>query len=167
MPRAFCAKRAGVSNGAVSNLVVYGNHSATQFPDYDNALIDGRPAEEVVYDPAWLQGDFLESVKRRGAAIIEARGLSSAATAANAVIDSVHSIVLPTPAGQAVSLAVVSHGEYGVPEGLQFGFPVRSDASSWQVVADYRHSQFATGQIQATIDELVGERAEVSELLGG
>ena len=144
--QSILAKRAGVANGAVRNLVVYGNHSSSQFPDYENTTIDGRPVLEVVSELSWLQGDFLETVKKRGAAVIEARGLSSAASAANAVIDSVHSIVRATPPGEAVSLAVVSRGEYGVPEGLQFGFPVRSDGHSWEIVADYHHSPFATGR---------------------
>ena len=93
-------------------------------------------------------------MKKRGAAIIEARGLSSAASAANAVIDSVASIVRPTPPGECVSLAVVSRGEYGVPEGLQFGFPVRSDGTGWEVVTDQQHGEFATERIRATTDEL-------------
>ena len=164
--QSMLAKRAGVSNGEVTNLVVYGNHSSSQFPDYENAQIGRRPAVEVIGDRSWLEGEFLELVKKRGAAVIEARGLSSAASAANAVIDSVVSIVRPTPPGQCVSLAVVSHGEYGVPDGLQFGFPVRSDGTSWEVVADQEHGEFATNQIRATAEELVGERAEVLELLG-
>ncbi|MGD0945323.1 MAG: malate dehydrogenase [Acidimicrobiales bacterium] len=164
--QSLLAKRAGVSNGQVTNLVVYGNHSSTQFPDYENARIGGRPAVDVIGDRVWLEGEFLETAKQRGSAVIEARGLSSAASAANAVIESVVSIVRPTPPGEMVSLAVVSRGEYGVPEGLQFGFPVRTDGTSWEVVADQRHGDFATRQIRATTDELAGERDEVSELLG-
>ncbi len=164
--QSLLAKRAGVSNGQVTNLVVYGNHSSTQFPDYENARIGGRPAVDVIGDRAWLEGEFLETAKKRGSAVIEARGLSSAASAANAVIESVVSIVRPTPPGEMVSLAVVSRGEYGVPEGLQFGFPVRTDGTSWEVVTDQRHGDFATRQIRVTTDELAGERDEVSELLG-
>ena len=164
--QSLLAKRAGVSNGEVRNLVVYGNHSSSQFPDFENTLIKSRPATEVIGDRAWLEGEYLESVKKRGAAVIEARGLSSAASAANAIIDSVVSIVRPTPPGEVVSLAVVSRGEYGVPEGLQFGFPVRTDGCSWEVVSDFPHGEFAQSQIQATVDELVGEQAEVSELIG-
>jgi malate dehydrogenase len=99
--------------------------------------------------------------------VIEARGLSSAASAANAVVDSVVSIVRPTTPGQWVSLGVISRGDYGVPEGLQFGFPVRTDGSSWEVVSGLQHGSFASEQIKATTDELVGERDEVAELLGG
>jgi malate dehydrogenase len=164
--QSLLARRAEVSNGEVTNLVVYGNHSSSQFPDYENALIGGRPVVEVIDDRAWLEGEFLQTVKKRGAAIIEARGLSSAASAANAVIDSVASIVRPSAPGECVSLAVVSHGEYGVPDGLQFGFPVRTDGTSWEIVSGLAHSGFATQQIRATTEELEGERSEVSELLG-
>jgi len=160
------AKKAGVSNAQVTNLAVWGNHSPTQFPDYENALVSGRPAGEVIGDQSWLEGEFLQTVKKRGAAVIEARGLSSAASAANAVVDSVVSIVRPTPPGQWVSLGVISRGDYGVPEGLQFGFPVRTDGSSWEVVSGLQHGSFAAEQIKATTDELVGERDEVAELLG-
>ena len=118
---------------------MWGNHSSTQFPDYENALIGGRPAVDVIPDRAWLEGEFLTTVQKRGAAIIEARGLSSAASAANAAIDSVVSILRPTAPGEWASLAVVSHGEYGVPDGLQFGFPVRSDGTGWEIVADQQH----------------------------
>ncbi|MGO9333396.1 MAG: malate dehydrogenase [Acidimicrobiales bacterium] len=165
--QSLLAKRARVSNEQVTNLAVYGNHSSTQFPDYENALIGGRPAVEVIQDQVWLEGEFLETAKRRGTAIIEARGLSSAASAANAVIDSVVSILRPTPPGGFVSVAVVSQGEYGVPVGLQFGFPVRSDGTSLEVVTGQRHSEFATERIRATIAELLEERAEVAGLLGG
>lgn len=164
--QSILAKRAGVSNGQVTNLAVWGNHSSTQFPDYENALIDGRSALEAIGDQAWLEGEFLDTVKRRGAAVIEARGLSSAASAANAVIDSVASMVRPTSPGSFASLGVVSRGEYGVPEGIQFGFPVRTDGSTWEVVPGLRHGEFAEGQIRATTEELLGERHDVAELLG-
>jgi malate dehydrogenase len=165
--QSLLARRAGVSNAQVTNVAVYGNHSSTQFPDYENARIGGRPAVDVIPDRSWLEGEFLTTVQQRGAAVIQARGLSSAASAANAAIDSVVSILRPTPQGDWVSLAVVSHGEYGVPEGLQFGFPVRSDGTSWEVVADQQHGEFALGRIRATAAELLEERAEVADLLGG
>ncbi len=165
--QSLLARRAQVFNGQVTNMVVYGNHSLTQFPDYENTRILGRPAVDVIGDSEWLQGEFLQTVKKRGAAILEARGMSSAASASHAIVDSVASIVRPTPPGECVSLAVVSRGEYGVPEGLQFGFPVRSDGRGWEVAADQPHSDFATGQIRATIAELLEERAEVEGLLGG
>jgi len=164
--QSLLARRAGVPNAHVTNVAVYGNHSSTQFPDYENARISGRPAVDVIPDRAWLEGEFLTTVQKRGAAIIDARGSSSAASAANAAIDSIASILRPTPPGHWVSLAVVSRGEYGVPEGLQFGFPVRSDGTSWQVVEGQEHGEFATERIHATTAELLEERADVTELLG-
>jgi malate dehydrogenase len=163
--QSLLAKRAGVPSAGVTNLAVYGNHSSTQFPDYENALISGRPALEVIGDRAWLEGEFLETAKRRGTAIIEARGLSSAASAASAVIDSVVSIVRATPQDTWASVGVVSKGEYAVPAGLQFGFPVRSDGTTLEVVTDQRHGEFATEKIRLTTEELLEERAEVAGLL--
>jgi malate dehydrogenase len=161
------AHKAGVPVDQVTNLAIWGNHSATQFPDYSNALIGGKPATEVIEDTAWLQGDFLTTVQKRGAAIIEARGLSSAASAANAAIDSVVSIRTATPGDDFTSLAVVSKGEYGVPEGLQFGFPVRSNgAGDWTVVEGLSHDAFGSDRIRITTEELLAERADVADLLG-
>jgi malate dehydrogenase len=160
------AKQAGVPVSSVTNLAIWGNHSATQFPDFANARIDGKPVTEVITDTSWLQGDFISTVQKRGAAIIEARGLSSAASAANAVIDSVVSITTPTPADDFTSLAVISKGEYGVPEGLQFGFPVRSDGNGgWAVVEGLEHGEFATDRIRVTTEELEAERSDVAALL--
>jgi malate dehydrogenase len=164
--KAQLAHRAGVPVAAVSNVAIWGNHSATQFPDYAHALIDGKPAAEVVDDTAWLQGEFLTTVQKRGAAIIDARGLSSAASAANAAIDSVVSIRTGTPGDDFTSLAVVSNGEYGIPEGLQFGFPVRTNGSGeWTVVEGLSHDEFATDRIRITTEELEAERADVADLL--
>jgi malate dehydrogenase len=160
------AQKAAVGVAAVTNVAIWGNHSSTQFPDFENARIGGRPASEVI-DEEWLRGEFITTVQQRGAQIIDARGASSAASAANAVIDSVRSIVTPTPAGACASLAVVSHGEYGTPEGLVFGFPVRTDGSSWQIVAGLDHSAFALERIKVTTDELESERAAVADLLLG
>jgi malate dehydrogenase len=160
------ARRAGVPVGEVRRVAVFGNHSTTQFPDFANATIGGRPAPEVIGDLEWLRGDFLTLVQRRGAQVIEARGASSAASAANAVIDSVVSIRTPTPPGDCAALAVVSRGEYGVPEGLQFGFPVRSAGTSWEVDEGFVHDDFARQRLRVTIDELESERAEVAHLLG-
>ena len=160
------AKKAGVAVSAVTNMAIWGNHSSTQFPDFENAKIGGRPAEEVVSDRAWLEGDFISTVQKRGAAIIEARGASSAASAANAAIDSVRSSRLQTPDGDWTSLAVVSRGEYGVPEGLQFGFPVRADGEGgWSVVEGLDHSEFAKERIRLTTDELLEEKNDVSSLI--
>jgi malate dehydrogenase len=160
------AVKAGAPVASVTNVAIWGNHSATQFPDYSNALIGGKPAVETIDDTAWLQGDFLATVQKRGAAIIDARGLSSAASAANAAIDSVVSIHAGTPGDEFTSLAVVSRGEYGIPEGLQFGFPVRTDGSAgWTVVEGLSHDDFATDRIRVTTEELEAERAEVASLL--
>jgi malate dehydrogenase len=120
-----------------------------------------------VIDEAWLHGDFITTVQQRGAQIIEARGASSAASAANAVVDSVRSIITPTGPGDCVSLAVVSHGEYGTPDGLVFGFPVHSDGLGWQVASGFRHSEFAAERIRLTTEELESERAAVADLLLG
>jgi malate dehydrogenase len=160
------AVKAGAPVASVTNVAIWGNHSATQFPDYSNALIGGKPAVETIDDTDWLQGDFLATVQKRGAAIIDARGLSSAASAANAAIDSVVSIDAGTPGDEFTSLAVVSRGEYGIPEGLQFGFPVRTDGSAgWTVVEGLSHDDFATDRIRVTTEELEAERAEVASLL--
>jgi malate dehydrogenase len=160
------ARRAGVPVSSVSNLAIWGNHSTTQFPDFANARIGGRPVPDVIKDDAWLKGEFIATVQQRGAAVIEARGASSAASAANAVIDSVNSIRTPTPSGQFHSLAVASSGQYGVPEGLQFGYPVRSDGSGWEVVEGLRHDDFARERLQVTTEELLSEREAVRDLLG-
>jgi len=159
------AKRAGVEVASVTNLAIWGNHSSTQFPDFSNARIDGVAAPEVIADSAWLTGEFIEMVQKRGAAIIEARGLSSAASAANAAIDSMVSVLNPTPAGDWTSLAVCSKGEYGVPEGLQFGYPIRSTGTSWEVVEGLSHDEFAKDRIRITTEELRGEQADVMEIL--
>jgi len=158
------AQKAGVHNRMVTNMTIWGNHSATQFPDFAHARIDGRPAPEVITDTAWLQGPFIETVQKRGAAVIEKRGQSSAASAAHAAIDSVNSVHFATPGDDWHSLAVCSNGEYGVPEGLQFGFPVRSDGSSTAVVEGLEHDEFARGKIAATTQELLDERDEVRTL---
>src|SRR5262245_23446092 len=158
------ARRANVPVELVTNLAIWGNHSATQFPDYANARVDGVPVPEVVKDDGWLQGEFLETVQKRGARVIEARGASSAASAANAAIDAVNSVWRPTAAGHFHSLAVASNGEYGAPEGLQFGFPVRSSGDAWSVVEGLEHDDFAQDRIRITTEELVAERDEVTSL---
>ena len=160
------AAKAGVPVTSVTNVTIWGNHSSTQYPDFANARIGGRPAPEVIDDREWLEGTFITTVQKRGAAIIEARGSSSAASAANAAIDSVRSVVEPTPEGDWTSLAVVSRGEYGIPEGLQFGFPVRSDGSGWSVVEGLSHDELAQQRIAATTQELLEEKDDVAELLG-
>jgi malate dehydrogenase len=158
------ARKAGVPVRHVTNLAIWGNHSATQYPDFANAKIDGTPVPEVITDRAWLQGPFIETVQKRGAAVIEKRGASSAASAAHAAIDSVNSVWRPTSEGDWHSLAVVSSGEYGTPEGLQYGFPVRSSGSSWEVVDGLTHDDFAKEKLATTTAELVEERDEVRNL---
>jgi malate dehydrogenase len=161
------AKRARVPVTSVTRLAIWGNHSPTQFPDFENARIDGRPVTDVIGDEGWLKGEFIKGVQQRGAKVIEARGASSAASAANAAIDSVRSLLVATPDGDCASLAAVSHGEYGTPEGLVFGFPVASDGTGWHVVEGLAHSDFAKQRITATTEELVSERAAVRDLLLG
>jgi malate dehydrogenase len=158
------AQKAGVAVGDVTNVAIWGNHSATQFPDFAHARIAGKSATDVISDRAWLESTFIETVQKRGAAVIEARGLSSAASAANAAVDSVNSIWRPTPEGDWTSLAVVSRGEYGAPEGLQFGFPVRTDGTTWSVTEGIEHDEFAQGKIKLTTDELLSERDEIASL---
>jgi malate dehydrogenase len=159
------AKKAKVPVKVVSNMAIWGNHSATQYPDARNARIAGMGVFDVISDRGWLKKEFIKEVQTRGAKVIEARGLSSAASAANAVIDSVNSIRNPTPWGDWHSLAVVSHGEYGVPEWLQFGFPVRSDGTSWEVVPGLEHDDDAKERIRITTEELIQERDLVKELV--
>ena len=163
--RTQLAKKAKAPVAAVTNLAIWGNHSTTQYPDARNARIAQLPVFDVIDDHGWLRGKFIEVVQKRGAAVIEARGASSAASAANAVIDSVISIRTATPWGDWHSLAVVSHGEYNVPEGLQFGFPVRSDGERWEVVPDLKHDDDAWDRIKKTTEELLQEQELVKGLV--
>jgi malate dehydrogenase len=159
------AHKAGVPVSEVTNLAIWGNHSATQFPDFANAKIAGKPVPEVVTDTQWLQGEFISTVQKRGAAIIEARGLSSAASAASAVVDTVRSLRSGTSSGDWFSVAVASQGQYGAPEGLQFGFPVRADGQgAWSVVEGLSHDEFATERVRLTTEELEAERNDVRGL---
>ena len=159
------AKKAGVEVTNVSNVAIWGNHSATQYPDFENARIKGQPVRQLVTDHAWLEGEFISSVQQRGAAIIKARGASSAASAANAVVDTVRSILEPTPAGDWHSVCLCSDGSYGVEPGLISSFPVRSDGQKLAVVAGLTVSRFSQAKIDATINELREEKSMVSELL--
>ena len=159
------AKKAGIAVKGVKNLAIWGNHSSTQFPDFANATLDGRPTLEAIADHEWLRGDFISTVQKRGAAIIEARGASSAASAANAAIDTVMSLLQPTAADDCASIGVTSHGEYGVPEGLTFGFPVTADGQGgWKVKEGFATDEFAQERIKVTTDELLAERDEVKKL---
>jgi malate dehydrogenase len=159
------ATKAGAPVAEVKNLAIWGNHSATQFPDFANATIGGNAVPSVISDSAWLEGTFIETVQKRGAAIIEARGASSAASAANAAIDTVVSLRTATPSDDATSVAVSSNGEYGVPEGLVFGYPVMADGKgNWKVAEGVSHNEFAQARIQTTLNELIEERDAVKEL---
>jgi malate dehydrogenase len=162
--KALLAKRAGVPVGLVRNMAVWGNHSSTQFPDFEHATIDGKLAPEVL-PRDWLERKFITTIQQRGATVIEARGASSAGSAANAIVDTVRSVIEPTAADDWHSVAVVSHGEYGVPEGLVFGYPVRSDGSSLLVVEGIDHGPFANERIRITTEELIEEREAVAHLL--
>jgi len=163
--KAQLAQKAGVPVASVGHVAIWGNHSATQFPDFANATIDGKPVPEVITDSEWLQGDFISTVQKRGAAIIEARGLSSAASAAAAAIDTVVSLRNKTAPGDCTSVAVASSGQYGVPEGLQFGYPIIADGEGgWSVAEGLSHDEFAQGRIATTTEELLGERSDVQGL---
>jgi malate dehydrogenase len=163
--KAQLAAKAGVQVAEVTNLAIWGNHSATQYPDFTNARIGGKRATDVISDHEWLRGDFLATVQKRGAAIIDARGSSSAASAASAAIDTVVSLRTETPKDEWFSVAVASTGQYGAPEGLQFGFPVASDTNcGWSVVEGLAHDDFAQDRIKVTTDELLAERNDVKEL---
>ena len=160
------AKRAGRPVKDVKNVAIWGNHSATMYADAGNATIRKKPAYGVIKDDAWLQGEFLTTIQQRGAAIIKARGQSSAASAANAAVDSVVSVRNPTAADDCASLAVISRGEYGIPEGLQFGFPVVSDGDGgWSVKEGFELDAFARDKIRITTEELQAEKADVADLI--
>ncbi len=160
------ARKAGVHVSQVSRLAIWGNHSSTMYPDYFNARIAGKPVTEVIGEEAWFAGTFIPTVQQRGAAIIKARGLSSAASAANAAIDTVRSLVTPTPAGDWNSVAVCSDGAYGIERGLIYSYPIRSDGRAWSIVPDLPVGEFSRSKIVATEDELKEEKSLVAELLG-
>ncbi len=160
------AEKAGVHANSVSNLCIWGNHSATQYPDFVRAHIDGKKVVEVIDDREWLEGDFISTVQQRGAAIISARGASSAASAANAAIDTVRSLVNPTPDGDWTSVAVCSEGHYGIDKGLIASMPIRSDGQgNWSVVEGLEIDDFSQRKIDASIAELREERDAVSDLI--
>ncbi len=161
------AAKAGVHCSTVTNLAIWGNHSATQYPDYTNAKIDGKPVTSVISDTEWLQGEFISTVQQRGAAIIAARGASSAASAANGVVDTVRSLTTPTPEGDWTSVAVCSDGSYGIDAGLIASMPIRVDADGrWDVVPGVQLDAFSREKVDLSIAELREEREAVSDLLG-
>ncbi|HET8569930.1 MAG TPA: malate dehydrogenase [Candidatus Limnocylindria bacterium] len=163
--RAQVANKAGARVADVKKLVIWGNHSATLYPDFTNAVVGGRKVTSAV-DRAWLEGDFLRTVQQRGAAIIAARGASSAFSAAQALIDHVRALLSPTPADDWTSVAVASDGSYGVPEGLISSFPVRSKGDgSYEIVQGIELDEYARGKLRATVAELEKEREVVKDLL--
>jgi len=163
--RAQLAHKAGVSIGSVTNMTIWGNHSSTQYPDFYNARIDNRPANEVIADEKWLKEEFIATVQQRGAAVIKARGLSSAGSAANAVVDAVCSLTNDTPANDWHSVAVCSDGSYDVEEGLISSFPVRVCGGKWEIVQGIPINDFSRAKIHASVAELKEEKSLVSELI--
>jgi malate dehydrogenase len=164
--RSQLAARAGVPVSEVRDLAIWGNHSSTQFPDAWHATIGGRPAPEVVADDAWLEGEFIANVQQRGAEIIKARGQSSAASAANAVIDTVRNVARPTGEQFSAAIPAPATSGYDVPEGLVFGYPLRAvGAGEVEIVQGIEHGGFAREKIAATTAELLEERAAVEDLL--
>ena len=163
--RSQLARKAGVDVTEVTNMAIWGNHSATQYPDFYNARIRGQAATQTIRDENWLKGEFIGSVQQRGAAIIKARGASSAASAANAVVDTVRSILEPTPAGDWHSVCLCSDGSYGVQPGLISSFPVRSDGRRLEIVQGVPINEFSRAKIDASIKELQEEKALVADLM--
>jgi malate dehydrogenase len=165
--RTALARKAGVANADVTRVTIWGNHSNTQYPDFTNAKIKARPATEVITDRAWLENTFVPQCQNRGAAVIKARGSSSALSAANGAIDHLKSLRAPTPANDWVSACLVSKGEYGVPAGLVFSYPVRSDGKgNLSVVQGVQLDAYGQQKFQATLKELQEEREAVKGMLG-
>jgi malate dehydrogenase len=162
--KAQVAAKTGAPVADVSRMTIWGNHSATQYPDVFHARVGGRNAAEVIGDQAWIENEFIPTVQQRGAAIIEARGSSSAASAANAAVDHIHDWMLGTPADDWVSMAVCSDGSYGVTEGLISGFPVTTTDGTYEIVTGLEIDAFSRGRIDASVAELVEERDAVGEL---
>ena len=159
------AQKAGVDVTAVSNMTIWGNHSATQYPDFYSAKINGKSAAEVIDNEAWLKEEFIPTVQKRGAAIIAARGASSAASAANAVVDSIRKLTTPTPAGDSFSMCICSDGSYGTTEGLITSLPVRSDGKKIEVVKNIEINEFSREKIDISVKELETEHDAVKNLL--
>jgi malate dehydrogenase len=158
------AAKTGAAVTDVSQMTIWGNHSATQYPDLFNALVNGKSAAELIDDQSWLESTFLPTVQQRGAAIIEARGASSAASAANATVDHMRDWVLGTPDDDWVSMSVPSDGSYGVPEGLISSFPCRTSGRSYEIVQGLEINDFSRGKIDASVAELSDERDAVTKL---
>src|SRR6266705_2652352 len=164
--KAQLAHKAGVEVTAVTNMTIWGNHSATQYPDFYNAKIDNRSADQVIGDEQWLKEAFISAVQQRGAAVIKARGLSSAGSAANAILDTVRFLISETPRDDWHSVAVCSDGSYDVAEGLISSFPVRVRGDKWEIVQKLPINEFSRDKIDKSVAELKEEKSMVSELLG-
>ncbi len=162
--RAQLAAKARRPVADVTNVTIWGNHSATQYADAFNARICGKPADQWIADDAWIAFDFLPTVAKRGAAVIAARGRSSAASAANATLDHVRDWLLGTPGGEWTSMAVVSDGSYGVPAGLVSSFPVRCHSGEWEIVQGLPLNAFARSRVNVSVDELKAEAEEVRSM---
>lgn len=158
------ANKAGVDVNAVTQMTIWGNHSSTQYPDFNNAKINGKPTPEVITDLNWLEHGFIESVQKRGAEVIKARGASSAASAANAALMSVYHLTHDTEQGESFSVARCSQGEYGIDEGLIFSFPCRTEGGKLKVITGLEQNDFGKEKIQITLDELRKERDAVKDL---
>ena len=158
------ARKTGAEVTDVKKMTIWGNHSATQYPDVFHAEVGGKNAAEVVNDQAWIENDFIPTVAKRGAAIIDARGASSAASAASATTDAAREWLLGTPVGDWVSMAVISDGSYGVPEGLISSFPVTTKDGNWKIVQGLKIDEFSRGRIDKSTAELADERSAVTEL---
>lgn len=163
--RAQLAHKAGVEITRVTNMTIWGNHSSTQYPDFYNAKIDNRRANEVITDEKWLQGEFISTVQQRGAAIIKARGLSSAASAANAVVDTVRFLTNDTPANDWHSVALCSDGSYNVEKDLISSFPVRVRGSKFEIIQKLPINEFSRDKIDRSVAELKEEKSMVSDLI--
>jgi malate dehydrogenase len=159
------AQKTGKPVTSVKKIAIWGNHSATQYPDIFNAEVDGQNAAKLVNDQAWIESTFIPTVQKRGAAIIDARGLSSAASAANAAIDHVRDWFHGTSSGDWVSMGIPSDGSYDIPEGIMFGYPVTCAGGTYKIVQGLEHNDFAKGKIAATLKELQEERAAIAHLL--
>ncbi|MDQ8203365.1 malate dehydrogenase [Pelagicoccus sp. SDUM812003] len=159
------AIKAGVDTTEVKNLAIWGNHSSTMYPNYFDATIGGKAATDVITDEAWYKDSFIPTVQQRGAAIIKARGLSSAASAANAAIDTVRNIITPTAADDSFSVAICSDGQYGIEKGLMFSYPIKSDGQKLSVVDGIELNDFSKEKVAATENELKEEKTMVSDLL--
>jgi len=164
--RAQLAHKAGVEITHVTNMTIWGNHSATQYPDFYNAKINNRPANEVIGDEKWLKEEFISSVQQRGAAVIKARGLSSAGSAANAIVDTVRFLTSDTPRDDWHSVAVCSDGSYGVEKDLISSFPVRVRGGKWEIVQNIPINDFSRAKIDASVAELKEEKSLIGELMG-